>query len=180
VANDGITKKIYKKNLHYLVCFVHLSHIKFGVCLFYLLKCLIYFIKSPHFRLNHCIKKHQLPITIEDLTSFILNKLRFKRFRSSHEASGPLSVLSCMKWIIYFMIKFLLLLLLLILVPNWWTDCPRSSVNIPILFLISLDFYTFFPLVSWEIFITFYHFRSDPGKYSTVKLLCAHWYLIAH
>ena len=35
---------------------------KFGVRLFYLLKCLIYFIKSSHFRLKYCYKKQRVPL----------------------------------------------------------------------------------------------------------------------
>ncbi|KAG1142292.1 hypothetical protein G6F37_008033 [Rhizopus arrhizus] len=73
-----------------------------------------------------CLDMHrrlQLPLSIDDPTSFILNKLLLKSFDLPMKHllglfDDPLSVLSCMKWIINFMIKPLLLFLL-ILVPNW-------------------------------------------------------------
>ena len=92
---------------------------------------------------------------------------------------GPLSILSCMKCIIYFMIKSLLLLLLLLfllLMLNWWTGCPRSSASILILFLISLDFYTFF-LLPLERFLLLF-IISDLTRASAVQL--SYHMLIGH
>jgi hypothetical protein len=46
---------------------------KFGVHLFYLLKCLIYFIKSFHFRLKHCITSSESRSTSATVKSNLAN-----------------------------------------------------------------------------------------------------------